>query len=87
MLVDGGATDNYQDPAFTPGVRAHMRDIEDVRIPLPIIAAGQHVLHGVTTGVLFGTVADDSDHDREVSLRVAFAPGLGTNLASVTAAL
>ena len=50
MLVDSEATDSYLDPALTPGVRGHMRDIEDLRIPLPIIAAGQHVLHGVTTG-------------------------------------
>ncbi|CAB1113015.1 unnamed protein product [Ectocarpus sp. CCAP 1310/34] len=87
MLVDSGATDNYLDPALTPGVRAHMRDIEDLRIPLPIITAGQHVLHGVTTGVLFGTVTDDSGQDRQVSFRVVLVPGLGTNLFSVTAAL
>ena len=87
MLVDSGATDNYLDPALTPGVRAHMRYIEDLRIPLPIIAAGQHVLHGVTTGVLFVTVADDSGYDRQVSFRVVLVPGLGTNPFSVTAAL
>ena len=61
-----------------------MRDIEDLRIPLPIIATGQHVLHDVTTGVLFGTVADDSGHDKQVSFRVVLVPGLGTNLVSVT---
>ena len=87
MLMDSEATDNYLDPALTPGVRAHMRDIEDLRIRLPIIAAGQHVFHGVTTGVLFGMVADDSGHDRQVSFRVVLVPGLGTNLFSVTAAL
>ena len=37
-----------------------MRDIDDLRTPLPIITAGRHVLHGVTTGVLFGTVTDDA---------------------------
>ena len=87
MLVDSGATDNYLDPALTPGVQAHMRDIEDLRIPLPIITAGQHVLHGVTTGVISGTVTGDSGHDRQVSFRVVLVPGLGTNLFSVTAAL
>ena len=46
MLVDSGATEYYLNVALTPGVRAHMRDIEDFRIPLPIIAAGQHILHG-----------------------------------------
>ena len=86
MMVDSRATDKYLDPALTPGVRAHMRNIEDLRMPLPTIAAGQHDLHGVTTGVLFGTVADDSAHDRQVSYRVVSVPGQGTNLFSVTAA-
>ena len=84
MLVDSGASENHVDPSFTPGVRAHMRDNEDLRIPLPIIATGQHVLHGVTTGFLFGKVADDGGHDRQVSFRVVLVPGLGTNLVSVT---
>ena len=70
MFVDTGVTDNYLDPAQPMGVRAHMRDIEDVRIPLPIFAAGQHVLYGFTTGVIFGTVNDDSGHDRQVFFRV-----------------
>ena len=87
MLVDSGATDNFPDPALTPGARAHMRDIEDLRIPLPIIAAGQHVLHGVTPGGLFGMVADDSGLDRQVYFRVVLVPWLGTNIFSVTAAL
>ena len=90
VLVDSGATDNtdnYLHPALTPGVRAHMPDVEDRRIPLPIIAAGKHVLHGVTTGVLFGTVADDSGHDRQVSFRVVLVTGPGTKLFSVAAAL
>ena len=64
-----------------------MRDIKDLRTPLPIIAAGQDVLHCVTTEVLFGTVADDSSHDRQVTFRVVLVPGLGTSLFSVTAAL
>ena len=87
VFLYSGATDNYLNPALTPGVRAHMCEIEDVRITLPIIAAGQHVLHGVTTGVFLGTVADDSVHDRQVSFRVVLVPGLGTNLFSVTAVL
>ena len=35
----------------------------------------------------FGTVADDSGHNRQDSFRVVLVPGLGTNLFSVTAAL
>ena len=46
MLADSGATKYCLNLALTPGVRAHMRDIEDFWIPLLIIAAGQHILYG-----------------------------------------
>eukprot|EP00752_Nemacystus_decipiens_P010251 g9135.t1 len=32
MVVDSGATGNYLDPALTPGLRSHMRDVEDLRM-------------------------------------------------------
>lgn len=87
MVVDSGATDNYLDPALTPGLRAHMCDVEDLQVPHTIVAAGQHLLKGVTTGTIFGAVTDDSGNDRSVSFRVVLVPGLGTNLFSVTAAM
>ena len=40
MVVDSGATDNYVDPALTPGLRAYMRDVEELRVPHTIVAAG-----------------------------------------------
>ncbi|CAB1110628.1 unnamed protein product [Ectocarpus sp. CCAP 1310/34] len=87
MVVDSGATDNYLDPGLTPGLRAHMRDVEHLRVPHTIVAAGQHVLKGVTTGTIFGAVTDDNGNDRHVSLRVILVSGLGTNLFSVTLAM
>ena len=91
MVVDSGATDNYLDPALTPGVRANMCDVEDLQVPHTIVAAGQHLLKGVTTGTIFGAVTDDNGNDRRVSFRVSFrvvlVPDLGTNLFSVTAGM
>ena len=87
MAVDSGATDNYLDPALTPGVRAHMCDVEDLQVPHTIVAAGQHLLKGVTTGTIFGAVTDDNGNDRRVSFRVVLVPDLGTNLFSVTAVM
>lgn len=87
MLVDSGASDNYLDPALTPGLRAYMRDVEDLRVPHTIVAAGQHLLHGVATGTISGTVTDDGGNDLPVSFRAILVPGLGTNLFSVSEAM
>ena len=78
MVVDSGATNNYLDPALTPGVRAYMCDVEDLPVPHTIVAAGQHLLKGVTTGTILGTVTDDNGNDRRISFRVVLAPDLGT---------
>ena len=87
MVVDSGATDNYVDPALTPGLRAYMCDVEELRVPHTIVAAGQNLLQGVTTETICGAVTDDSGNDRLISFRVIVVPGLGTNLFSVTAAM
>ena len=49
MVVDSGVTDNYVDPALTPGLRAYMRDVEELRVSHTIVAAGQNLLQGVAT--------------------------------------
>ena len=87
MVVDSGANNNYLDPALTPGVRTHMCDVEDLQIPHKIVAAGQHLLKGVTTGTIFGAVTDNNGNDRRVSFRVVLVPDLGTNLFFVTVAM
>ncbi|CAB1113505.1 unnamed protein product [Ectocarpus sp. CCAP 1310/34] len=87
IVVDSGATDNYLGPGLTPGLRAHMRDVEHFRVPHTIVAAGRHVLKGVATGTIFGAVTDDNGNDQLVSFRVILVPGLGTNLFSVTLAM
>ena len=86
-MVDSGATDNFVDPALTPGLRAYMRDVEERRVPHTIVAAGQNLLQGVATGTICGAVTDDSWKDRRISFRVIVVPGLGTNLFSVTTAM
>ena len=87
MVVDSGATDNYVDPALTPGLRAYMRDVEELRVPHTTVDAGQNLLQGVATGTICGNVTDDSRNDRLISFRVIVVTGLGTNPFSVTAAM
>ena len=87
MVVDSGATNKYLDPALTPGVRAHMCDVEDLQVPHTVVAAGQHLLKGEATVTIFGAVMDDNGNVRRVFFRVVLVPDLGTNLFSVTAAM
>ena len=87
MVVDSRAINNYLNPALTPGVQAHMCDVEDLTVPHTIFPAGQHLRTGVTTATIFGAVTDDNGNDRRVSFRVVSVPNLGTNLFSVTAAM
>ena len=82
MVVDGSATDNYVDPARTLGLRTYMCDVEELRVPHTIVAAGQNLLQGVATGTIYGAVTNDSGNDRLFFLRVNVVPGLGTNLFS-----
>ena len=85
--MESRATNNYLDPALTLEVRAHMCDIEDLQVPHKIVAAGQHLLKGVTTGTILGAVTDDTGNDRRVSFRVGLVPDLVTNLFFVTPAM
>ena len=87
VVVDSGATNNCLDPVLTPRVRAHLCDVEDLQVPHRVVAAGQHLLKGVTTGTVFESVTDDNRNDRRVSFRVVLVPDLITNLFSVTAAM
>ena len=87
IVVDSGATDNYLDPALTPEVRANMCGHEDLQVSNTIVAAGQHLLKGITTGTIFAAVTDDNGKDRRVLFRVSLVPDLGTNLFFVTAAM
>ena len=64
-----------------------MCDVEDLQVPHTIVAAGQHLLKGVTTGTILGAVTDDTGNDRRVSFRVDLVPDLGTNLFSLTPAM
>ena len=87
MVVDSGTTNNYLDPALTPGVRANMCDVKDLQAAHTIVDAGQHLLNGVTTGTIFGAVTDDNRNDWLVFFRADLVPALGPNLFPVTAGM
>ena len=70
MVVYSGATDNHVDPALTRSFGAYMRDVDELRVPHTIVAAGQNILQGVAAGTICGAVTDDSGNDRLISFRV-----------------
>ena len=64
MLVDSGATHTFVDPLLTPRLQDMMSDYCVLDVPHTIVAAGQHVLQGVATGTVQGTVIDDGGRER-----------------------
>ena len=63
MVADSGETDDYVDPALTPGLRAYMREVEELRVPHTVVASGQNLLQRLATGTICGAVTDDSGND------------------------
>ena len=78
-LVDRGATHNCVDPLLTPRLQDMMSDYCVLDVPHTIVAAGQHVLQGVATGTVEGTVIDDGGRERIFCFQVV-VPGMGANL-------
>ena len=57
-----------------------------VSVPHTIVTAGQHVLQGVASGTVRGTISDDG-FERVVSFHAVVVSGMGANLFSVTEAM
>ena len=63
-----------------------MNDYCVLDVPHTVVAAGQHVLQGVATGTVQGTVIDDGVRESNFSFQAVVVPGMGANLFSVTEA-
>lgn len=87
MLVDCGAGNLYVDPCPTPGLQDYMIDFVVLTVPNMTVAAAQHLLQGVATGAVHGTVTDNGGLKRRISFRAVMVSGLGDNLFSVTTAM
>ena len=83
MLVDSGATHYFIDPLFTPRLQDMMSNCCVLDVPHTIVAAGQHVLQGVATGIVQGTVIDDGGRERNFSFQAVVVSVMGANLFSV----
>ena len=87
MMVDSGATHNFVDPFHTPRLKEFMSDYRVLNVPQNIVDIGEHVLKGVATGIVRGTVTDDGGHERQFSFDAVVVPGMGSNLFPVTTAM
>ena len=86
LLVDSGATHNFVDPFLTPWLQEFVTDYSVLSAPHNIVTAGQHVVQGVATGTVRGTISDDG-LERVLSFHAVVVPGMGVNLFSVTEAM
>ena len=87
MLVDSGATHNFVDPLLTPWLQEFVTDYSVLSVPHTIVTPGHHLLQGVATGTVRGTISDDGGLERVVSFRAVVVPGMCANLFSVTEAM
>ena len=69
-----------------PGFKS-LTDYSVLSVPHIIVTAGQHVLQGIATGTVRGTISDDDGLERVVSFHAVVVPGMGANLFSVTQAM
>ena len=64
-MVDSGATHNFVDPFLTSRLKEFTSDHRVLNVPQTIVGIGEHVLIGVATGSVQGTVSDDGGHKRQ----------------------
>ena len=86
-MVESRATHNVVDPFLTSRLKEFMSDYRVLNVPQNIVDIGEHVLKGVATGIVRGTVTDDGGHERQFSFDAVVVPGMGSNLFSVTTAM
>ena len=56
--------DSHLDSNLAPGLKHRIADYKELEQPHKVITAGKHILEGVATGTIKGTVTD-TDGDRQ----------------------
>ena len=87
MMVDSGSSEHFLDPFLIPGLPNRMMDYKALDEPHKIFTAGDHVLEGMGTGTVHGTVKDGHGRKTAINFSAFVVPGLGRNLFSVHTAV
>ena len=75
MMEDSGATHNFVDPFLSPRPKEFISDYRILSVPQTIVEIGEHVLKGVATGIVQGTVTDNGGHKIQFSFDPGVVPG------------
>ena len=87
VMVDSGSSEHFLDSFLIPGLQNRMMDYKALDEPHKIFTAGDHVLEGIGTGTVHGTVKDGHGLKTAINFSAFVVPGLGRNLFSVHTAV
>ena len=87
VMVDSGSSEHFLDPFLIPGLQNRMMDFKALDESHKIFTAGDHVLEGIGTGTVHGTVNDGHGCKTTINFSAFVVPGLGRNLFSVHTAV
>ena len=83
VMVDSGSSEHFMDPFLIPGLQNRMMDYKALDELHKILTAGDHVLQGISTGTVHGTVKDGHGRKSVINFSAFVVLGLGRNLFSV----
>ena len=87
VMVDSGSSEHFWYPFLIPGLPNRMMDYKALDEPHKIFTACDHVLEGMGTGTVHGTVKHGHGRKTAITFSAFVVPGLGRNLFSVHTAV
>ena len=87
MLADSGETEHFLGDVLIPGLKDRMKAyaLRDVR--KIIVAASNRELHGTATGILYGTIVDQTGRTHRARFPSLIVSGLGRHVFSSSVAM
>ena len=77
ILVDSGAAERLLDDGLIPGSKDRMKDYALLDTPKIVVTADKNELRGTATGILYGTVVDQTGNKHRVRFPSSIVSCLG----------